>query len=113
MKYLALVHAPEGAVTPDPANVRAFVALRDEMRDAGVFLGAGQLQPVDSATTIRFRGDEPLLTDGPFAELKEYVAGFVLLDCADLDEAVRWAQRLPGARLGAAVEVRPLVSWPD
>jgi hypothetical protein len=113
MRYLALVHAPEGAVAVDPAMVREFVALRDEMRDAGVYLGSGQLQPVDSATTIRFHDGEPLLTDGPFAELKEHVAGFMLLDCPDLDEALRWAARLPGARAGGAVEVRPLVSWPD
>ena len=111
MKYLCLVYPPEGFAIDAP-KIREFIALRDAMRDAGVFLGAGQLQPVESATTIRIVEGETLLTDGPFAEMKEHVAGYLLIDCADLDEAVRWASRLPGAR-GGAVEVRPLVGWPD
>jgi hypothetical protein len=112
MRYLCLAYPPEGGFVIDPPAVRSFVALREEMREAGVFVAAGQLQPVESATTVRVRGDEALLTDGPFAEMKEHVAGFLLLDCADLDEAVRWASRLPGSREGA-IEVRPLVGWPD
>ena len=111
MKYLCLVYTPEG-FTVGPATVREFVGLRDAMRDAGVWIAAGQLQPADTATTVRIRDDEVVLTDGPFAEMKEHVGGYLLLDCADLDEAVRWASRVPGGRDGA-VEVRPLVSWPD
>jgi hypothetical protein len=111
MKYLCLVYPPEGfAVTP-PVT-RQFLALRGAMRDAGVFVDAGQLQPVGSTTTIRVRDGETVMTDGPFAEMKEHVGGYVLLDCPDLDEALRWASRLPGAENGA-VEVRPLVRFPD
>lgn len=111
MKYLCLVYPPEEfAVTPEVS--RAFLALRDSMVEAGVFLGAGQLQPVDTATTVRVRGGDVVLTDGPFAEMKEQVGGFVLLECADLDEAVMWAARLPGGADGG-VEIRPLVRFPD
>lgn len=110
MKYLCLVYPPEGfTVTPEVA--RQFLALRSSMTDAGVFLGAGQLQPVDSATTLRVRGGETLLTDGPFAEMKEHVGGYLMLECPDLDEAVRWASQLPGA--DGAVEIRPMVRNPD
>ena len=111
MRYLCLVYPPQG-FTVTPAITREFLALRREMSDKGVFLGAGQLQPVDSATTLRLQGGEPLLTDGPFAEMKEHVGGFVLLDCPDLDEAVRWAARLPGVQ-GGGVEIRPLVGYPE
>lgn len=111
MKYLCLVYPPD-SFTVTPAVAREFLPLRASMREAGVFLGAGQLQPVSSATTLRVREGETLLTDGPFAEIKEQVGGFVLLECADLDEAVKWAARLPGVK-GGGVEIRPLVEFPD
>ena len=69
------------------------------LRQAGVFLGGEGLQPTSTATTVRVRDGEPLLTDGPFAETREQLGGFYLLECADLDEAVRWAAKIPsGAR---------------
>jgi len=111
MRYLCLVYPREG-FRVDAAVVREFMGVRTAMEEAGVYLGAGQLQPVEAATTLRVRDGEPLLTDGPFAEMKEHVGGYVLLDCADLDDAVRWASRLPGAQ-GGAVEIRPLVQYPD
>ena len=111
MRYLCLVHPPDGFAATPPV-VREFIALRRAMSDAGVYLSAGQLQPADTATTLRLQDGEPLLSDGPYAEMKEQVGGFVLLDCADLDEAVRWAAQLPGVRDGA-VEIRPMVGFPD
>ncbi|WP_322763378.1 YciI family protein [Frankia sp. Cr2] len=75
---------------------------------AGVLRGGSALHPVSAATTIRLRDDEVLMTDGPFVESKEQLSGYVLLECADLDEALAWAARIPGARHGA-VEVRPLL----
>jgi hypothetical protein len=69
------------------------------------------LQPPSSATTIRVREGEPFVTDGPFAELKEQIGGYYVLDCADLDEALRWAATIPAARFGA-IEVRPLMVIP-
>lgn len=109
MKYLCLVYPPDG-FSPTPSVVRHFVSLRDRMTEAGVFLGSGQLQPVSSATTVRVRGGETMLTDGPFAEIREHVGGYLLLECSDLDEAVKWAALLPGVQEGAA-EIRPLMEF--
>ena len=109
MKYLCLVYPPDSFRVTSSVT-REFLSLRATMTEAGVFLGSGQLQPVSSATTVRVHGGETLLTDGPFAEIKEHVGGYVLLDCADLDEAVTWAARLPGVEDGA-VEIRPLVEY--
>ena len=111
MKYLCLVYPPDG-FTVTPPVAREFFSVRNAMSAAGVFLGAGALQPISSATTVRVRSGETLLTDGPFAEIKEHVGGYVLLECADLDEAVSWAARLPGVKDGAA-EIRPLVEFPS
>lgn len=107
MKYLCLVYPPEG-FGPTPTVVHDYLELRGRMTEAGVFVDSGQLQPVTTATTVRVRGGETLLTDGPFAEIREHVGGYVLLDCADLDEAVRWISQLPGVQEGAA-EIRPLM----
>jgi hypothetical protein len=74
----------------------------------GVYGGA-QLQPVETATTIRVQAGETLTTDGPFADTKEFFGGFYLIEAEDLDAAIEVAQRVPAARLGGAVEVRPIV----
>jgi hypothetical protein len=81
-----------------------------EMSDRGVLKHGGQLLPVRTATTVRVRNHEVLLVDGPFAETKEQVAGYDVLDCADLDEALEIASRHPTARLGM-VEVRPFLGF--
>lgn len=75
--------------------------------EAGVMVGGQELHSVQTATTIRFRDDEVLMTDGPFVDSKEQISGFYLLDCADLDQAIAWAAKIPGARHGA-IEVRPV-----
>jgi hypothetical protein len=82
------------------------VAWRKSLADAGVLRGALRLAPSATATSVRSDGDEVLITDGPFAETKEILGGFMLLDCADLDAALGWARRCPIARIGT-VEVRP------
>lgn len=79
------------------------------MRRAGVLVECAPLEPTSSSTTVRMRDGETLLTDGPAAELKEQVGGFALIECADLDEAIRWAATMPAAR-DASVEIRPLVN---
>jgi hypothetical protein len=79
------------------------------LREAGVLVKRGPLHSVASATTVRVRGDETELTDGPFAVTKEVLCGYYVLDCADLDRAVGHASRLPWARYGS-VEVRPIVA---
>jgi hypothetical protein len=83
-----------------------------QMAAAGVLVDSGPLQPSSSATTLRVRDGEPVVTDGPFAEIKEQIGGYYVLDCADLDEALRWAAMIPAARYGA-IEVRPLMVMPD
>ncbi len=75
-------------------------------------VGGAQLQPVQTATTVRVASDETLITDGPFADTKEVFGGYYLLEADDLDAAIEIAARIPAARLGGSVEVRPLVELP-
>jgi hypothetical protein len=77
-------------------------------RSPGV-IGGNQLQPVETATTVRVENGQTLLTDGPFVEAKEHLGGYILVDADDLDAALEVAARIPAARMGGAVEVRPLV----
>jgi hypothetical protein len=106
MKYLCLVYPSEKfTITPDVS--RRFLEFQAATVEAGVFVTSGRLLPADTTTTIRLENGEAVLTDGPFAEIKEQVGGFVLLDCPDLDEAVKWASRIPGLEYGP-VEIRPL-----
>jgi hypothetical protein len=72
-------------------------------------IGGDQLQPVETATTVRVQNGQTLLTDGPFVEAKEHLGGYLLIDADDLDAALEIAARIPAARMGGAVEVRPLV----
>ena len=72
-------------------------------------IGGNQLQPVDTATTVRVEGGQTLLTDGPFLEAKEHLGGYFLVEADDLDAALEIAARVPAARMGGAIEVRPLV----
>ena len=88
---------------------RAFV---QEARDAGVMAGGDELASTRDATTVRVRGDETLVTDGPYAEVKEALGGYFLLECESMDEAVDWASRIPGAEHGA-IEVRPVYVEPE
>ena len=112
MKYALLLYAAPDAAGHDegPADDRVFsswVAYTQAMKDAGVVLGGEQLRPVDTATSVRWKGGERLLTDGPFIETKEHLLGFYLLDVDSLDAAVDWAARMPLTRYGT-VEVRPV-----
>jgi hypothetical protein len=113
MRYLCLLYVPE-ATAPAPGThdfdelVAGNVAANQAMASAGVLVDSAPLHPVRSATTLRIRDGETLFTDGPYAELKEQLGGYYLLECADLDEALRWATMIPAARNGS-VEVRPVV----
>jgi hypothetical protein len=89
----------------------AWIEFTEGLREAGLYVGTGQLTPVDTATTVRVRDGETEIVDGPFAVTKEYLGGYYLLNCADLDEALKLAARVPIARYGS-VEVRPLVELP-
>jgi hypothetical protein len=91
------------------ARYRAF---GEEAGKAGVMAGGDELGPTRDATTVRVRDGEALVTDGPYAEVKEALGGYYLLECDSLDEAVDWAARIPGAEHGA-VEVRPVYVDPN
>jgi len=116
MKYMLLMYADEskGPQTPEEHEAHqpeVWYALMNEMRAAGVLVSQNGLSPIATATTVRVREGKSLITDGPFAETHEQLGGFFLLDCKDLDEALRWAAKIPSATLGS-IEVRPLWS-PD
>jgi hypothetical protein len=85
-----------------------FVELHRSLREAGLLVGVQRLHSTESATSLRVRGGETEITDGPFAVTKEVLAGYYILDCADLDEALKHAARVPAARWGT-VEVRPIM----
>jgi hypothetical protein len=114
MKYLFLLHAPDGPPL-DQSSVEhaetfaAYAAANAAMAEAGVLIDCAPLQPVSSATTVRVRYGETMLTDGPAAELREQVGGYTLVECADLDEALKWAATIPAAKSGW-VEVRPVIA---
>jgi hypothetical protein len=115
VKYLLTIYGDESGwndITPeDSAQVMAaYNEFGRQVSEAGAMLGGEGLQPTSTATTVRVRDGEPLLTDGPFAETREQLGGFYLLECADLDEAIRWAAKIPGAASGS-VEVRPVMIY--
>jgi hypothetical protein len=89
-----------------------FAAHRKAMIEAGVFRAGEALMPTRTATTIRVRGGKRITTDGPFAETKEQLGGFYILECKDLDEAMAWASQTPSATY-ASVEIRPIMEIPS
>ena len=92
------------------ATSEAYGKLTEEMRSAGVLRAGEGLQPVTTATTVRVPNGERIVTDGPFAETKEQLGGFYVVDCKDLDEAIEWASKIPTAVTGC-VEVRPVIQY--
>jgi hypothetical protein len=105
MKYLCLVYGDEELMrTVDDADC---VVCSDELERAGKRVAAEALQPIRTATTVRVRNGSISVTDGPFAETKEQLAGFYLVDADDLDDAIRIAAKIPAARIGS-IEVRPV-----
>jgi hypothetical protein len=114
-QYLLLLYAPEVSEEEQAEREREFplwLELNDSLREAGLLEGANRLHPVSSATTVRVRDRETEITDGPFAATKEMLIGYYLLDCGDLDEALRQAPRIPLARYGS-VEVRPVMDYEE
>ena len=110
MKYALLIYSAPGTnELPDPGVREAWIDYAKAVKDAGVLLGAEQLYGTDTATSVRVRGGERLLTDGPFLETKEHLAGFFLIDVPDLDTALDWAARMPHTTSGTA-EVRAVVT---
>ncbi|HEX5587346.1 MAG TPA: YciI family protein [Acidimicrobiia bacterium] len=112
MRYALLICTDESAMAAaSPAEAEAmhneYVSFGEEMGSRGVLQGGERLYPTTDATTVQVRDGEVLTADGPFAETKEQMGGFYLVDCKDLDEAVEIAAKIPGARFGT-IEVRPI-----
>lgn len=112
MRYLLMICTDESAVaalSPEEgsAMMAEYGAFGEEMGRQGVLQGGERLRPTTDATTVRVRDGEVLASDGPFAETKEQVGGYYVVDCKDLDQAIEVAAKVPGARVGA-VEVRPI-----
>jgi hypothetical protein len=115
MKYLCLIYSDRAKIDALPkdeldALVAEYFALSDTLKQSGRYLGGEALQPVRMAKTIRIRNGKVSMTDGPFAETKEQLGGFYLIDAKDLDDAIRVAARVPAARWGS-VEVRPVMEF--
>lgn len=111
MKYLCAVYlepnAYQGMSASDMANLnRDSLAYNDELAKKGHYIAASALQPPATAKTVRHRAGTPLVTDGPFAETKEVLGGFILIEARDIDEAVRIAANIPVGKFGS-IEVRP------
>jgi hypothetical protein len=115
MKYLLTLFGDESRyadMTPEKQaeGMKAWDAYTRAAIEAGVHLGGEGLQPSSTATTVQIReSGEPIVSDGPFAETKEQLGGYYLLDCKDLDEALAWAKRIPFP--GGTVEVRPVMDY--
>jgi hypothetical protein len=114
-QYLLSVHHSESSPLPSdedmPRIFAAVDAFNDEVRAAGAWVFAGGLHPIESTTVVDATGAETIVTDGPFAESKEYLGGFWIIEAADLDEALSWAKRGSAACAGP-VEVRPFQDEP-
>jgi hypothetical protein len=111
MRYLMLIHTPENKqATSEQGNqmMAEYGVYEQELAKAGgVKLGGAALQSVATATTVRVRNNKTQTTDGPYAETKEQLGGFYLLECKNLDDAIKWASKIPNAKDGV-VEIRPV-----
>ncbi|GAC1318448.1 MAG: YciI family protein [Thermoleophilaceae bacterium] len=113
-QYMLLIYAPsDGGPSPEEMaeEMPRWEAYMRSLDDAGVRVGSGQLHPIETATTVRAHDGETQIVDGPFATTKEYLGGYFVLDCPDLDAALGHAARAPVVSYGS-VEVRPLVERP-
>ena len=112
MQYLLLIHDEEEKLGRMPSEevrgvIAEYRALTETLKESGVYVGSNRLSSVARAATVRVRDGETVVTDGPFAETKEQLGGYYLIDVETLDEALEWAARIPSARIGS-IEVRPL-----
>ncbi len=115
MKYLLTIYSNEAAdASMSPADQQAeygaYYAFTNDIRESGAYVGGEALHPTTTATTVRVRDGKVLTTDGPFAETKEALGGFYLVDCKNLDEAIQWAAKIPGSQRGS-IEIRPVVDF--
>jgi len=118
MRYMFLIYSrehPSDRSEEELERLRAaHYAVMDEAKSKGVFQSAEPLQATITATTVRMEGGKPLILDGPFAETKEQLAGYYILDCDNLDEAISWATKIPTSCKGGegCIEIRPIADLP-
>jgi hypothetical protein len=112
MKYILLIYGDEAAgakmtEAEQQTEMQEYYAFTNEVRERGVYDSGEALHPTQSATTVRVRDGKRMTTDGPFAETREQLGGYYVLDCKDLDEAIEFAAKIPSVRHGS-VEIRPI-----
>ena len=117
MRYLLLIYGDETQRPEMPEDIQAeemkgWYVYTDWLREKGWHLGGEALETTATATTVRSRDGETITTDGPFAETKEQLGGFYLVDCANLDEAIEAASKIPSVAWGQPVEIRPIMELP-
>ena len=113
MQYALLIYGTEADLEDfSPETMEGYNTFTTHVRERGVLKGGEALHPIATATTVRVRDGRTVTTDGPFAETKELLGGFYVVEAADLDEAIGYAALIPGAKTGS-VEVRPIVDWAD
>ena len=117
MRYICLIYSDEGqwARMSEAENARVmqeFMAFTESIVKSGHHRAGDPLQPTSTATTVRAKNGKPMTTDGPFAETKEQLGGYYIIEAANLDEALKIAERIPSVRYGGAIEVRPIVEIP-
>jgi hypothetical protein len=113
MQYLLMIYANEKAEANMNEGERgelfaAYMKYTEDLKQAGAFVAGDALQPVSTATSVRVRNGDKITTDGPFAETKEQLGGYYLIEAKDLDAATQWAAKIPSAKYGT-IEVRPLM----
>jgi hypothetical protein len=115
MTYMLLIYGPHADHEPTPAEfegmIKSYEAYTEQVRKSGAYVDASPLAPPSSATTVRVRDGAKLITDGPFAETKEWLAGYYMVECDSLDKAMELAAACPGAAWGS-VEIRPVMGLP-
>jgi len=117
VQYMLLIYGDQsqrGSMSEEEMGqiFQAYGAYTQELQDSGAMVAGDALQPIETATTVRVRNDETLTTDGPFAETKEQLGGYYLVDVGSIDEALEWAAKIPGARHGS-IEVRPVMVFDE
>jgi hypothetical protein len=116
MQYVLLIYAEEATSPPSKedmdANMAEWFEFDQTIKSTGIVLASDALQPTQTATSVVLKGDERVVTDGPFAETREALGGYYVVDVPDLDTALDWAAKCPGAKYGT-MEVRPIMSFDD
>ena len=110
MRYLLLIYENENNPTPDEAEMAKWFAYTEALREAGIHLAGEALHPTSAATTVRVKSGDTVATDGPFAETREQLGGFYMIEADDLDVAIEWAAKMPNAHKGS-IEIRPIMEF--